>query len=209
MMYRIPTAKPDDFKPEKIVHVIVTVERSLLSRDPEQSMNLPFTVIKPKESPPTIRPGDESVVEKYAEMVASSSLIQSWKDVEVSPLDIAVDRPCWVVIEIDKRIENWQFAQGERGLTTKSDSDRNCHLRHIEEGRVQQAGAPISGDGCRVLYFGVVARDGRGTPDASELFNFHTEFLTGTRVDGKWQVEKRLNVIFDPDIKNEGTAFPP
>ncbi|UAL08695.1 nucleotide synthetase [Caulobacter segnis] len=204
MSERIPTTRPADFLPEKIVHVVLTVDRGKLPKKEEDPWTLDFTIKEPSEQLPTIPPGDEKKVMEYAVQRANPG----FRDINLvpvpSPFDIKVDRPCWVVVELDAKIANWQFAKGERGATTKAESDRNCYLRHVYDDGAQPAGERAPRDRCRVLYFGVVARDAGGTSLAGDLFNFHTEF----RMEENG-VEKRLNVIFDPDVKNEGTKFPP
>jgi hypothetical protein len=206
---RIPTTRPADFLPEKIVHVILTINRCRLSTNEKDPISLDFTIKEPTSAPPTITPGDETRVTEYAVERASPQLIQIQLGPAPSPFDITVKRPCWVVVELDEKIENWQFATGERGATTKAESDNNCYLRHVYDDGAQVAGKLIPRDGCRVLYFGVVARDAANTANGGELFNFHTEFLMEEDNGSGKPVKKRLNVIFDPDVKNEGTKFPP
>jgi hypothetical protein len=205
-MHPLPATKPARFVPLEIIHAILSVDRTKLSNNSKDRMELAFTVMKPERPPPSISPGDESKVIEYAKLRASMPLIEISTKSVPSPFDIIITKQCWVVIEIDSKIENWQFAKENHGVTTKFDSGRDCYLRHVEGGDVQSAGEYIKGDGCRVLYFGVFSRDGKGAPDASELFNFHTEFLTRDIANG--EITKRLNVIFDPDIKNEGTKIP-
>lgn len=207
MMHPIPATKPARFEPLEIIHVILSVDRKKLSNNPKDRMELAFTIMKPERPPPYMSPGDESKVVEYALQRASMPLVEISTVPVPSPFDIIITKQCWVVIEIDDKIENWQFAKCHHGVTTKFDSRRDCYLRHIEGGDVKAAGEDIKSDGCRVLYFGVFARDGNGTLGASELFNFHTEFLT--RNDANGEITKRLNVIFDPDIKNEGSPIPP
>lgn len=207
-MHRIPTTRPAEFQPQEIVHVILTVDRNKLSANPKDPMVLAFMIKKPLPGPPPISAGDEDKVRTYAELRASMPLIGVNLTPAPSPFDITVGRQCWVVVELDEKIENWQFATGERGVTTKVESDRNCSLRHVYANGAEQAGARIPRDGCRVLYFGVVAREAANTPHCGELFNFHTEFLVEEPDEQGQLVKKRLNVIFDPDIKNEGTKFP-
>lgn len=209
MSERIPTTKPADFLPEEIVHVILTVDRRKLPTNEKDPIQLHFTIKTP--SPPTtaITPGDETKVMEYAMLRAGTQFVDIALAPAPSPFDIKVRRPCWVVVELDRKIEQWQFAPDEYGVTTKGESDRNCSLRHVYDDGVQAAGARIPRDGCRVLYFGVVARDACGTALAGELFNFHTEFLMEEDDDQGRPVKKRLNVIFDPDVKNDGGKFPP
>lgn len=208
MSERIPTTKPANFLPETIVHVILTVDRTKLSTNEKDDMALAFTIKSPSPGAPPINPGDETEVTEYAVRRAGPQFVDIMLGPAPSPFDITVSRPCWVVVELDAKIENWQFATGERGVTTKAESDRNCSLRHVYDDGAQAAGERVSRDGCRVLYFGVVARDAANTPNCGELFNFHTEFLMEEDDGHGHVVQKRLNVIFDPDVKNEGTKFP-
>ena len=203
----ISATKPDSFRPEKIFHAILTVDKEKFPKENEP-WSLSFIIKKPLEEPQSIPPGDEAKVIEFAIERANAQALAPLTTVP-SPFDIAVDRPCWVVVELDAGIENWQFAKDVYGVTNKTKSDRNCWLRHVYGSGAQPAGEPIPDDKCRVLYFGVVARGEKDTPDASDFFNFHTEFIMKEFDDQKRPVEKRLNVIFDPDVKNEGTKFPP
>ncbi|KQZ06143.1 hypothetical protein ASD21_00425 [Caulobacter sp. Root1455] len=213
MSERIPTTKPSNFIPKSIVHVILTVDRTKLATDPQLAMNLAFTVQAPAPTTPTMGAGDETEVEKYALARAGFQAVDLLTTPAPSPFDIDVREQCWVVVELDSKIHGWQFAKHERGATTKGESDRNCYLRHVYAKGVEAPGERIPRDGCRVLYFGVVARDvfdpKKDPNPGSEAFNFHTEFLMEENDPNGVKIKKRLNVIFDPDVKNDGGKFPP
>lgn len=209
MMHRIPTAKPHNFVPKRIYHYILSFDVDELRQNAAGNFSLPFIIKKPDKNPPNVKDGGESEVIEYVENLLSIGILNNDEKIIVSPFDMTFQNQCWIVIQIESKINNWQFSVDDYGLTTKVDSDRHCSLRHVENGKVQPAGERVKDDGCRVLYFGIVARAGKGHVGASELFNFHTEFLTpGLDEQGK-PITKRLKVIFDPDIKNEGSPIPP
>lgn len=194
---------PEDakFNPAKIVHVILTIDTT----DPTQ---LRFSLAYPYDDPPDPR---LTSIEHYAGEVAKAHpLILAVKN-PVSPYDVGVSEQCWVMVQLDPKLKNWQFTNGEFGCTTKAEAnDHNCNLRHVyPNGDVSKPLERVQRDGCRVLYLGVAKRD---KPDpsnsalGSEFFNFHVEFIQQT----PGAPERRLKVIFDPDIKNEGNhSIPP
>ena len=207
----IPNTAPD-FKPREIVHAILTVDAS-------QPGNLLFRAVKPKDDPPPLRTDDgqnaaagAETIEDYAQRIAGQQgAIFAIQDAP-SPYDIIVKQQCWVLLQLDPRITNWQFTKDEPGCTTKSAANkRNCGLRHVYADKIGAPGEVVTADGCQVLYFGVVRRGKNCKPPVSgkppgEMFNFHIEFL---QTDGG--ETKRLPVIFDPDIKNDSdtNTIPP
>lgn len=201
-----------DFKPQEIVHAILTIDAS-------QPSNLVFKTVRPKDDPPPLKtndgqpaPPNAETIETYAQRIASGHGVAFGTRDAPSPYDIPVDRQCWVLLQLDPRIHNWQFTKDELGCTTKAAANkRNCGLRHVYANKMGAPGEVVTDDGCQVLYFGVVRRGKNCKPPIpgkppGELFNFHIEFLQ-TDGDGT----KRLRVIFDPDIKNDSdnNTIPP
>jgi len=204
---------PDDlegFEPEEIVHIVLKIDLS-------EKGKIQFKAELPKDPPPPLKktgnePPPAKSIEDYAKDVASRVGLILGTMPAPSPYDIGVSRQCWVLLQLDPEIDNWQFAKGEFGCTTKSPpKGRNCGLRHAYSTRLGDVGKPVEEEGCKVLYFGVVRRGKNCKPPEpnrppGELFNFHTEFLQ--LVNG---AATRMPVIFDPDIKNDSdnNTIPP
>ncbi|MGH1558079.1 hypothetical protein ACRAWD_10375 [Caulobacter segnis] len=116
MSERIPTNKPADFLPEKDRprHSDGRQKQASQKVRKTTSWTLDFTIKEPSEPLPTIPLGDEKKVMEYAVQRANPG----FRDIKLvpspSPFDIKVDRPRWVVVELDAKIANWQFAKDER-----------------------------------------------------------------------------------------------
>jgi len=132
-----------------------------------------------------------------------------------SPLDIPVTGQCWLLIRLDPIILNWQFAKKKVPVTLKHEDLQgdNIHLRHVyANDPVDHPGheGVVENDGCKAVFFGVVSRKQNNGTQPIDLgscyINLNVEFLQ--TVDG---VEKRLQLIIDPDVPNDGGngAFPP
>lgn len=136
-------------------------------------------------------------IEQYAMDVAGQEgLIPSGRPPK-TPYDIGLDRQSWVLVELDSELKNWQFTPGFVGCTTKDAANGDDFgLRHVYPTSVEPG--PIARDGCRVLFFGMAKRK----KGASRYFNLHVEFLQKNPNDPA--NPHRLQVIFDPDVKNEG-----
>lgn len=173
-------------------------------------------------------------IEQYAKVIASKNLTTEQKKIEVekleklsieqrlvdgtpryftsrvnSPYNMPILSQCYVLIELDPSIENWQFEVGQCSVTCKHLKDGwdfglfDVYPNETREpdGWVGGAEIPVKYDDCRVVYFGVAKRG--PTPD-SKSFNLHTEYLQGGLA-----TKKRLQVTFDPDVPNEGgPGFP-
>lgn len=189
---RISGRKPVDFKPKKVIHVFLTMD---LSKPGDLQLN----VLQPQGSPFEYKSDKE--LEDYALGAYDHGKSSPVQFLPNTQYDIVVKEQCWIILQLDPSIKNWQFALDDFGCTTKSAAnDRNCYLRHVYRGQLGKPGDPVDRNGCQVLYFGVYRRGARDSNDAndlpSELFNFHTEFLQAA-------LGARLPVIFDPDIKND------
>lgn len=114
----------------------------------------------------------------------------------MSPLDIYVGAPCYVVVELDPAW-NWQFRTDGPAVTTKEPyGDHNCCLRHVSKGGDLLPGAAPGEDGCRIAFFSVTYRQKFSHPH----FNYHVEFLMP---DGS-----KVPMIIDPDVPNDGGSIP-
>ncbi|MCR5879193.1 nucleotide synthetase [Phenylobacterium sp. J367] len=202
---------PDTFDPnigfeaKRIVHAILTLGPMGGPADSpgaDGPLWLQFKVADPADLAPD--PKAESI-EDYALRMAGFAFERGIKEPR-SPYDIMIERQSWVLVELDSRVANWQFTKGEFGCTTKQDYGRdNFGLRHVYRDGLGGLNEPVTKDGCRFLFFGAARRDA-GTEDnpASQYFNFHVEFL---QTHPGEKVERRLKVIFDPDVGNNG-GFP-
>lgn len=115
-----------------------------------------------------------------------------------SPLDIGVKKSCWLLVQLDPAI-NWQFTLGALPCDHKDAPSRceNTHLRHVYLMGGEGHCGEVSNDGCQAFYFGVARRG----PDAHCFMNFNIEFI---HIDPKSGQKKRLKLIVDPDVKNDG-----
>jgi hypothetical protein len=122
-------------------------------------------------------------------------------DVLPTPIDVLVERPCYVVIELD-RARQWQFRTHDVGVTTKADfGDDNCDLKHVNaNGTV--SGAKPTADGCRIVYFRVQRR---AADFERQGINLHLELIQGFDALGK--LLNSIEIIIDPDVPNNGGQF--
>jgi hypothetical protein len=124
-----------------------------------------------------------------------------------TPFDLNVNRPSYVVFELESS-HNWQFQKGGAGLSNKgSIKYDNCDLVHAwAEGtganmQVYFRADAVPVDNCRVVYFSVLRR----AAHEGQPVNLHLEFIQDAGAN-----EKRLILIADPDIKNDGSQpYPP
>ncbi|WP_334165079.1 nucleotide synthetase [Phenylobacterium sp.] len=124
----------------------------------------------------------------------------------VTPLDVFVEDPCWMVIELDKA-KDWQFRVGGPALTAKQDyGDDNWGLKHVppevklnELGELELLSDHGPGiDECRIAFFGVVRRGAY----EHQQFNVHIQL-------GQGGYARRLEIMIDPDFPDIGGGFPP
>jgi hypothetical protein len=212
----IPRKIPSDFKPTALVHAILMIDWNTIS--PGNSSELRFQVGKPD---PVTQPPPASYaladMKKYAQSVADAQGLVG-NVIDPSPYDIPVDQQCWILIELRSDLKNWHFVPDGYGCTTKvkpKGKARNCALHHVYKGQpMGDPGEVVRDDLCGVLFFGVVRRGGKGSTDpdnpSADAFNIHVEFKqTDKDPTTKKDITKRLKVIFDPDVKNDGAKFPP
>lgn len=194
----IPNAA-EGFAPKEIVHVIIQHRM--------EGDKMVFFLEVPQKDPPPI--WDENTIKTYAIGMAKKGPPPSKVPLH-SPLDISVSSQSWVVVQLGDSVSNWQYTAGELGCTTKAAAnDRNVCLVHVyndEHDPLGDVGGVVGKEHCKLLFFGVRKR-GRHSPidpnnPGSDGFNFHIEFV---------QDEKRLKVIFDPDVKNDSdtNTIPP
>lgn len=126
-----------------------------------------------------------------------------------SPFDIKVKQQCWLLIQLDPS-KNWQFTVGQVPCTLKEEDlyGRNIHLRHVQKSSKTGEKGKISRNGCRTIFFGVVQRGpiiGEKKRDPGRCgINLNVEFI---QKDGRHT--KRLQLIIDPDVPNDGgTTIP-
>lgn len=187
------------FEAKRIVHVILTLDETEAAADEK---SLLFVLAEPADTPPDPK---KEPIEEYALRMAGSAFRRGIKNPR-SPYDIMIQRQSWVLVELDRKLKNWQFTTGELGCTTKGDyGPDNFGLRHVYADGLGRVGDVVRKDGCRFLFFGVARRDwGDEATPASQYFNFHVEFLQAFKDE---TVLRRMKVIFDPDVGNNG-GFP-
>lgn len=113
---------------------------------------------------------------------------------KVSPVDIYLGVPSYVVIELEKST-GWQFIKGRPGITPQADhGPHNGGLRHVMPTGPEAGASGPTGDGCRILYFSATQR-GRFV---HQQFHCHIDF--GNFVTDPDPI--------DPDIPNDGGKFP-
>lgn len=121
-----------------------------------------------------------------------------WTNPPPGPIDILVENPCYVVIELDPNID-WFFRTGGAGVTAKQPYDQdNCDLMHVNGIGDVTADAP-NVQGCRIVYFSVVHR--KSGVDDRQHFNLHVEFPQAAGYNS-------IEIIIDPDVPNNGGVFP-
>lgn len=110
-------------------------------------------------------------------------------------VNIYVGDPCWVVIELDHKID-WRFEPGQPGITVEpGHGDDNCDLGHVmTDGTLAGPVAPPQGV-CQLIYFRVQKR----REIQHQQFYCHI-IHENKRLDDPDQVE--------PDIPNDGGRFP-
>ena len=193
---QIPNGQPAKFNPKVVIHVVLTMSFS-------RTGDLELNPLQPDGSPFAYK--DAAHLEAYVKNVADNPLIVFKPGFLNTQYDIPVSDQCWIILQLDPKIPNWQFSVDDYGCTTKkAKNTRNYNLRHAYPKRLGDAGERVDSDGCKVLYFAVVRRGLKKSGTGSELFNFHTEFL-------QKNLGARLPVIFDPDIKNDSdtNTIPP
>lgn len=193
---QIPSDPPKKFNPKEVIHVVLTMSFS-------RSGDLELNLLQPAGSPFPYK--DTAHLEAYVKKAAKDPLIVLQPGFLDTQYDISIGNQCWIILQLDPKIPNWQFSVDDYGCTTKkAKNTRNYYLRHAYPGRLGDPGEPVDSDGCKVLYFAVVRRGRKSSSTGSELFNFHTEFVQKS-------LGARLPVIFDPDIKNDSdtNTIPP
>lgn len=127
----------------------------------------------------------------------------------VTPYDITINEPSWLLLELDKEI-NWRFSSDFLACTTKEkepnypnqgDGPRsgfNTYLRYAySDGTVvKDPSEAKSGTYCRFIFFGVAHR-GKYERQGFNLFVEFYQIETGG-------VVKTLPITLDPDVGNEG-----
>lgn len=111
------------------------------------------------------------------------------------PVNIYVGDPCWVVIELNHKVD-WRFEPGQPGVTVEDGhGDDNCDLGHVmADGTLAGPVAPASGV-CQLVYFRVQRRD------EIEHQRLYCHIVhENKRLEDPDQV--------DPDIPNDGGRFP-
>jgi hypothetical protein len=119
-----------------------------------------------------------------------------------TPLDILIDKKCWVIIELDKQ-KGWKFPKDGPGLTTKEDyDDSNVNLRYYNDHGVISPD-PLSD--CRILFFAVAYRE---TAGEIQCFNFNLALEEEVK-DGQPPVARvvTMEIMIDPDIPNGNGQF--
>lgn len=192
-LHPLPKTAPADWTPEEIIHsrFSMQVKDSVLEfiSAPNSQIICGYDV-------------DDFVRELARPTTQIQALGNRFKDAHdpyvgpMSPLDIYVGAPCYVVVELDPAW-NWQFRADGPAVTTKEPyGDHNCCLRHVSANGDLLPGAAPGEDGCRIAFFSVTNRPKHSHPH----FNYHVEFLMP---DGR-----KVPLIIDPDVPNDGGSIP-
>jgi hypothetical protein len=155
---------------------------------------------------------DPNDIDTYVQQVATHQIAPPTKRpkpiIPASPYDMPVQFQCWVVVQLDPALDGWQFVPGDRAAIVKDSPsiDDNINLKHVEaNGDIGNAGFNVKRDKCQVFYFGVKTRGKHDTPEAHSFLTIITEYVT----DLGTNLERRLSVIFDPDVPDDGDPIPP
>lgn len=138
---------------------------------------------------------------------------------EFTPIDISYSEQCWIVVELDHRI-NWQFSRGDVACTQKvtnigPESGDNFYLRHVCLGPDGEyyCHPTVVREECRVLFFGMAFRkkaNKHEIPNPGGFpMNFRVEFYQdlGKESDRPCRI---LQIVLDPDVGNDGNEqIPP
>lgn len=198
-----PTYNPaEKFEPQKILHYVLSIEAAA-SSTPNSGPTLgELKFVLLPVGGITHAPADILTYAKTLDL--KRDLGHSM--VSTSPYDIDVREQVILAIELDNRI-NWQFTEGTYAVTTRAFYGKSNFGLHNVYPKDSANGANtvefddvICRSGCRLVYFSIFSRRG---DQMLQKFNFHVEFLQSAGA-----VSKRLVVIIDPDIKNEGLGFP-
>lgn len=224
----LSSGKVKNFHPESIVHIYLTMKGALRTKSdneqdhPNENQNykellgIRFYAYRNEID---IKKNEMSInkTRSYISDIENGFLPPPSQ--EVSPYDMWVNKQCIILVQLDKTLDKWQFSKEEHGCTTKKFhfGTRNWGLTHYYgNGNYGKMGDTITGEDCRMLYFGVVKRGSGKSEDpvdrcnpSSELFNIHIEFKQTDTDSAGNEIPKRLQVIFDPDVKNNGGKFPP
>jgi hypothetical protein len=180
-----------EFTPKYILHRQFTI-----SADYDANKFLTLRCHQKIPSPPGSPPGPE-YINDYLKDIALGK-VKMDGDPLLNPWDLQVDDQCYVVVDLDPKID-WQFTKQMDAVTTKEPfGNRNSNLRHINQSGIAISNAMRSVENCRIVCFEVVQRDFQ----ESEGFNFHVEIFNRA-------ANESIEIIFDPDISNNGgTGIP-
>ncbi len=151
-----------------------------------------------------VAPGSETDAASYVK-----NLTSSFDVIPRSPFDIVLDYDTdeqqWIVVELGKTAD-WCFTAGSHGVTCKEGADGRVFDPHWVDGSKNsvRGAIPAGQEGCKLIWFGLAQLD----HGAAVALNYHvTVSQTGKLPDGT-PVVKRMKIIFDPDVRNEGDPIP-
>lgn len=177
-----------------VVHRVLTILPSTTEH------HLIFTAVKP-----TRAPAEGQTIQDYAEAVARKATEVEHPITEMTPYDIDVTQPCFVLLELDRTI-NWEFSPNKYGVTSKvvGFDHENYGLRFVADGASAGCAGERAPPSCHLLYFGVLGRKDDPQHGTERGFNFEIDFHQVSE-----GVRRRLPTIFDPNVPNTGGAeFP-
>lgn len=114
---------------------------------------------------------------------------------ELAAPDIRTTRQCYVIVELDEAIA-WNYLPSARGLMMQDNSlgYKYAMLKHLDAtGTIYDDVAPAS-PLCNVIYFAATDCANSGS-NVADLFNIYLQIQ---------QQSGSLNIILDPEIKNDG-----
>jgi len=197
--YRMPRDLPEGWNPKEVLLVQLSADyddgRVIFSA----SDVYPYPEDATTESPPDIK--------QFSRRIARDGFPNPGElpnprpsESKYGPLDIVVDKPCYIVVCLNTDIR-WRFRSSGPAITTKKDYGKdNCYLKHLNpEGAPLSDHGPGNSDICQVVYFAVTRRGYR----ERQGFNFHLDLLQND--SGTPQV---IEIKLDPDVPDDGGGFP-
>lgn len=194
-----------------VMHCQLTIKPGPIAGPPDFSQGLTFVLVTPFDDVPSKFPHPTtghkfSTVHEIAQNIADNSpRVIEFESIAPTPYDIQVKRRTWLILELDPNI-NWEFTPGRPGVTAKQSgfNNENYGLTFVKKGaNPMNAGDPAPED-CRVLFFAVAGRHNPYMGKIERGFNFEIDFFQSTSTG-----ERRLPLIFDPNVPNGGGAeFP-
>jgi hypothetical protein len=133
----IPSKASKKFEPKVIVHYILDIseEQGSSNKGGSRGVSLKFEAIATGNTP-----GPEGVA-SYAKKVAIEKKGPGRPGVP-SQYDMEISQQCWLVVQLNPEIKNWQFATNLPGCTTKASKTKEIAYC-ITSMRTAQLACPV------------------------------------------------------------------